>query len=71
MVSVPVLALPNFSKQFVFETDASGQGLGAVLMQDGHPIAFYNKVLPRRVRQKSVYERELVAVVFVIQKWRH
>lgn len=37
MTSAPVLTLPNFSKPFVIETDASSQGIGTVMMQDGHP----------------------------------
>lgn len=71
MISVPVLALPNFSKQFVVKTDTSGQGLGAVLMQDSHPIAFFCSVLSQSVKQKSVYRRKLMAVVFAVQKWHH
>ena len=38
--STPVLALPNFERPFAIKTDASGQGVGAVLVQDGHPLAF-------------------------------
>jgi hypothetical protein len=45
MTSTPVLALPDFSVPFTIETDACDTGIGAVLMQCGHPIAYMSKAL--------------------------
>lgn len=56
-VLTPVLALPDYSQPFVIETDASGNGIGAVLMQLGRPIAFLSKGLALKHQALSTYEK--------------
>ncbi|XP_024156291.1 uncharacterized protein LOC112164308 [Rosa chinensis] len=70
LISTPVLATPDFSKEFVIECDASDLGIGAVLSQDGHPIAYMSKALAQRHLALSVYDKEMLAVVAAVQHWR-
>lgn len=70
MCSTPVLAMPDFSKPFTIESDACGNGLGAVLLQDDHPIAFTSKALSGKNLALSTYEKEMMAILHAVQKWR-
>nr|GEV32684.1 zinc finger, CCHC-type [Tanacetum cinerariifolium] len=57
MTKASVLALPNFKEEFLIETDSLGYGIGAILQQSGHPIAFLSKTLASRHQSLSAYEK--------------
>ncbi|KAA0034822.1 transposon Tf2-1 polyprotein isoform X1 [Cucumis melo var. makuwa] len=70
MMTLPMLAMPDFNLPFEIESDASGFGVRAVLTQCRRPIAYFNKTLCMQDRAPPVYERELIAVVFAVQRWQ-
>lgn len=71
MSTTPVLGLPDYTKEFIVETDASLTGIGVVLMQSNRPIAYFSKVMAPKHRGKSIYEKEYMALLNAIDKWRH
>lgn len=75
LTTAPVLKHPDFSKRFYIQCDASNYGLGAVLYQLGknneeHPIAFYSQKLNSCQQKYSVTEKECLAAVMAIKKFR-
>ena len=75
ITSHPVLQLPDYTKVFVLQTDASNEGVGAILLQefDGvrHPIGFASRKLQPREQNYSTIERECLAIVWAMQKFQN
>lgn len=70
MVSASVLSLPNFAEQFTVQTDASRVAMGAVLLQNEHPIAYFSQAFCPRMSKASAYLRELQAITSAVKGWR-
>lgn len=65
-----VLGLLDFSLPFVIEIDASRVGMGAILSQQNHLIAFFNKAFCPKLLHASTYVRELATITSAVKKWR-
>jgi hypothetical protein len=70
LTSGPTLQLPDFDKPFIVNCDASGSGFGAVLHQDGGPIAYYSRPVAPQHAKLAAYERELIGLVKAVRHWR-
>ncbi|PHT77018.1 hypothetical protein T459_20540 [Capsicum annuum] len=71
MTTVPVLALADFTKPFIFKTDACCKGMGEVLMQEGRPLVYSSKALGPRNLGLSTYEKEYIVVLAAVDRWKH
>jgi hypothetical protein len=71
LTTAPVLTLPDIHRDFVIYCDASRQGLGCVLMQDGKVVAYVSRQLKTHERNYPTHDLELAAVVHALKIWRH
>ena len=71
LVSAPVLILPDQTKDFQVYCDASRQGLGCVLMQEGRVVAYASRQLRPHETNYPTHDLELAAVVHALKIWRH
>ena len=70
MTTAPTLAMPNFKDVFTVETDASGNGIGAVLTKQGKPMVFMSRALGVAKTSWSTYSKEMLAIIEAICLWR-
>jgi hypothetical protein len=66
-----ILVVPDMEKSFSIYCDASGQGLGCVLMQDGYVVAYASRQLRKHEVHYPTHDLELAAVVHTLKIWRH
>ena len=69
MTSAPILVVPSGVEGFEVYTDASRQGLGAVLMQHGSVVAYASRQLKKHEVNYPTHDLELAAVVFTLKLW--
>ena len=71
LTSAPVLTVPDSAKEFVVCTDASLDGIGAVLMQEGRVIAYESRKLKSHEVNYPTHDLKLAAIMHALTKWRH
>jgi hypothetical protein len=71
LMTALILVMHDMEKSFSIYYDASGQGLGSVLMQDGHVVAYASQQLRKHEVHYLTHDLELAVVVHALKIWRH
>ena len=71
LTEAPVLTQPTYGKEYVIFSDASLNGLGCVLMQEGKVVAYASRELKPHEKNYPTHDLELAAIVFALKIWRH
>ena len=71
LTTAPVLTIPVPGGKMVVFTDASGTGLGCVLMQDQKVVAYASRQLKPHERRYPTHDLELAAIMFALKVWRN
>lgn len=70
LISAPLLQLPDFTKRFIVDCDASGSGFGAVLHQGDGALAFFSRPVTPHHMKLPAYEREFIGLVKAVRNWQ-
>ena len=71
LTSAPILKIANPEKDFMVCSDACGQGLGVVLMQDSHVVCYELRKLKDHEKNYATHDLELASIVHALKMWRH
>jgi hypothetical protein len=71
LTTTPILKVPDMDKEFLVCTDASKEGLGGVLMQEGRVITYISRKLRIHEENYATHDLELLAIVYALRVWRH
>ena len=71
LASKPVLKFLDFDKTFEVIIDTCGQGIGGILQQEHHPIAYESRQLRVHEKNYPTHDLEILTVVHALKKWRH
>ena len=71
LTSAPILKIVDLEGNFLVCTDACKQGIGGVLMQDGHVISYESRKLKEHEQNYATHDLELAAIIHALKMWIH